>query len=73
MRVTEKGQVTIPQGIRQALGIRPGDEVEFVREGEHAILRRLERPDRVAKRLQAYRGAADAGMSTEQILELTRR
>ena len=30
MRVTEKGQVTIPKHIRGRLGIRPGSEVEFV-------------------------------------------
>lgn len=33
MRVTEKGQVTIPKDIRDHLGIEPGSEVEFVREG----------------------------------------
>ena len=73
MRVTEKGQVTIPQSIRHALGIRPGDEVEFECEDEHAIIRRTARPERVAERIAAYRGAADAGLSTEEILELTRR
>lgn len=31
-RVTSKGQVTIPKAIREELGIRPGDEVDFVRE-----------------------------------------
>lgn len=30
MRVTEKGQVTIPKPIREKLGIVPGSEVEFV-------------------------------------------
>ncbi len=29
MRITGKGQVTIPQHIRQAAGLRPNDEVEF--------------------------------------------
>lgn len=32
MRVTTKGQVTIPKEIRDHLGIKPGSEVEFVRE-----------------------------------------
>jgi AbrB family looped-hinge helix DNA binding protein len=31
-RVTTKGQVTIPKAIRDELGIRPGDEVDFVRD-----------------------------------------
>lgn len=30
-RVTSKGQVTIPKAVREDLGIRPGDEVDFVK------------------------------------------
>lgn len=42
MRVTEKGQVTIPLNVRRHLGIAPGSEVEFeLRDGE-AALRRIE-------------------------------
>ena len=33
MRVTQKGQVTIPLAIRRALGIRPGSDVDFERIG----------------------------------------
>jgi len=33
MRVTSKGQVTIPAGIRERFGFLPGAEVEFVVEG----------------------------------------
>ncbi len=29
-RVTTKGQVTIPKDVRDRLGLRPGDEIEFV-------------------------------------------
>ena len=36
MRVTSKGQVTIPKQIRDRLGIGPGSEVEFV-EREHGV------------------------------------
>jgi AbrB family looped-hinge helix DNA binding protein len=32
MRITTKGQVTIPQHIREKLGIPPATEVEFVEE-----------------------------------------
>ena len=42
MRVTEKGQVTIPRNIRRNLGISAGSEVEFVLQGDKAILRRTE-------------------------------
>lgn len=72
MRVTDKGQVTIPQPVRVALGIKPGDEVEFECAAEHAVLRRVAQRDRVAERIAAYRGSARGGLSTEEILELTR-
>ena len=29
-KITSKGQVTIPKGVRERLGLRPGDEIEFV-------------------------------------------
>ncbi len=73
MRVTEKGQVTIPQEIRESLGIRPGSEVAFTLEGDHARLERVRQPEVVAERLERYAGSADAGLSTEDILALTRR
>ena len=38
MRVTVKGQVTIPKSIRQDLGIEPGSEVEFVARGAAVVL-----------------------------------
>lgn len=73
MRVTEKGQVTIPQSIREAMGIVPGSEVLFELQGDHAVVRRIVRPEVVAERLERYAGSADAGMSTDEILALTRR
>jgi AbrB family looped-hinge helix DNA binding protein len=36
VRVTRKGQITIPREIRQRLGLEPGDEVEFVQD-DHGV------------------------------------
>jgi antitoxin PrlF len=72
MRVTEKGQVTIPQPIREAMGITAGSEVAFELVGDHAQLKRIARPEAVAERMERYAGSADAGMSTDEILKLTR-
>lgn len=36
--ITSKGQVTIPKDIRKALGLKAGDRVEFVADGDKAIL-----------------------------------
>lgn len=45
MRVTEKGQVTIPKEIRDRLGIVPGSEVDFVASGNGALLVRVDNPE----------------------------
>ncbi|MEP9372161.1 AbrB/MazE/SpoVT family DNA-binding domain-containing protein [Mesorhizobium sp. KR1-2] len=42
MRVTEKGQVTIPKEIRERLGIGPGSEVDFVERDSVVVLERRE-------------------------------
>ena len=38
--LTTRGQTTIPKPIREALGLQPGDRVEFTLEGDQAVLRR---------------------------------
>ncbi|MBK8456568.1 MAG: AbrB/MazE/SpoVT family DNA-binding domain-containing protein [Phyllobacteriaceae bacterium] len=56
MRVTEKGQVTIPKPIRDKLGIVPGSEVEFVDEGKVVRLenRRAGNPAKSADSFDAW-------------------
>lgn len=44
MRVTSKGQVTIPKEVRDKLGIQPGDDVGFREVGEAVIVERLSEP-----------------------------
>jgi AbrB family looped-hinge helix DNA binding protein len=39
-RVTSKGQVTVPKAVRDALGIKQGDEVVFRVHGNRAVLAR---------------------------------
>ena len=39
-KMTSKGQVTVPKAVREALGIREGDEVVFRVEGSRAVLAR---------------------------------
>jgi AbrB family looped-hinge helix DNA binding protein len=74
MRVTSKGQVTIPLGIRRRLGILPDTEVEFTVRGDAVILRRTGRGGRRGARLvRAMRGRATAGLTTDAIMALTRR
>jgi antitoxin PrlF len=71
VRVTQKGQVTIPLRVRRALGIHPGSDVEFELDEDGARL--LIDRDRAAEAIAAMRGAGEGQMSTEEILALTRR
>jgi antitoxin PrlF len=71
MRVTQKGQVTIPLQVRRALGIQPGSDVEFELDEQGARLR--VDSDRAAGEISRMRGAGEGEMSTEEILALTRR
>jgi len=74
MRVTAKGQVTIPQAIREALGLLPDSEVEFAVDGEVATIRKAAgRSRRGARVVERMRGMATVRMSTDEILALTRR
>jgi AbrB family looped-hinge helix DNA binding protein len=75
MRVTSKGQVTIPVEIRERLGLLPNSEVEFEVEG-NAVRIRKARGRRASSRgrslVQHLKGKATSGMTTEEIMALTR-
>lgn len=72
VRVTSKGQVTIPQGVRRRLGIVPGSEVEFeVADDGIRLVRRGESDG--AALVAAMRGRAGRASSTDEIMALTRR
>lgn len=70
MRVTTKGQVTIPQEVRKALGIDAGTEVDFELAGNGARL--VVDHAGAAEQVDRMRGAGDLQMSTEEILALSR-
>ena len=58
MRVTQKGQVTIPLEVRRALGIHPGSDVEFELDEQGA--RMLVDQHRAADEIERMRGSARA-------------
>ncbi|MBY0279329.1 AbrB/MazE/SpoVT family DNA-binding domain-containing protein [Candidatus Binatia bacterium] len=75
MRVTSKGQVTIPVEIRERLGLLPNSEVEFVVEGNAVRIRKARGPRRSGRGrsiVERMRGRATTGLSTDEILALTR-
>lgn len=72
MRVTTKGQVTIPQHIRDKLGITPATEVDFVEEKGRVFLVKLKRKKTANRKFAKLRGIADVKMTTDEIMALTR-
>lgn len=76
MRVTSKGQVTIPIEVREKLGILPNTEVQFEVHGNSARLVKVpakKAGGRGASAVARLRGSSDVKMSTDQILALTRK
>ncbi len=71
MRVTQKGQVTIPLAVRRALGIHPGSDVEFELEDNGARL--VVDQQLAAQEIARLRGAGAGELGTDEILALTRR
>ncbi len=73
MRITSKGQVTIPVDIRLKAGLLPNTEVEFVVRGQTVIVRKAEKVPRRGRQLLAVmRGKATTRLSTDEIMALTR-
>jgi antitoxin PrlF len=71
--VTRKGQVTIPKQVRDRLGIKPGNKVDFeVAEDGRAFLRRVETGAVKPSRFERMRGTATSGLTTEEIMALSR-
>jgi antitoxin PrlF len=82
-RLTSKGQVTIPKPIRDYLGLKPGANVEFGLGGDGRIVLKAEphvdartragrERQRMEKALAELRGHAKFGMTTDELMKLTR-
>ena len=75
MKVTTKGQVTIPQHIRRHLGVEPHAEVEFRIEDGVVVIVKASSKDggkAVKSKFEAYRGSRAQKLSTKEWMEATR-
>ncbi|MGH7805565.1 MAG: AbrB/MazE/SpoVT family DNA-binding domain-containing protein [Candidatus Binatia bacterium] len=73
MRITSKGQVTIPIEIRERLGLLPETEVEFAVDGSAVRIRRARASKgRGARLVERMRGRGSVRMTTDEIMALTR-
>lgn len=70
--VTSKGQVTIPKSVRNRLGIEPGSAVEFELAEDGRVVLVKVGGGQTPSRFKALRGRAGAGLSTDEIMALTR-
>lgn len=77
MKVTAKGQVTIPKRIRDMLGIQPGSKVAFTLAEDGSVTLSKCDEDHASRghpnRFAALRGSSSSGMSTDEIMSLMRR
>jgi AbrB family looped-hinge helix DNA binding protein len=76
MRITSKGQVTIPMDIREKLGLLPNTEVEFEIDRDAVRVKKAAgRQDRRARGralIEHMRGRGTGKLTTDQIMRLTR-
>lgn len=71
MRVTTKGQVTIPRNVRENLGIVPETEIDFIWDnGRYYIVKNKDAKQK--GKFAKFRGIAKAKMTTDEIMSLTR-
>jgi AbrB family looped-hinge helix DNA binding protein len=73
-RVTSKGQVTIPKAVRDRLRIKPGTAVDFelAADGRVFIVKTGRKPFARGSVFARLRGSAGPGMTTDEIMALTR-
>ncbi len=75
MRITSKGQVTIPAAIREQAGLLPHTEVDFEFDGTVVRIVRAaasKKESRGGLLVAHLKGRGDSGMSTDEIMALTR-
>lgn len=73
MRITSKGQITIPQQVRRELGLEPGDEVDIVvQDGVARIVPAAGPRTRGQRVVAALLGKGDVALSTDEIMAMTR-
>ena len=70
--ITIKGQVTIPKPVRERLGLKAGDDVKFELAPDGRVFIGKARGKAKPSRFARLRGRAGKGLSTDQIMSLTR-
>lgn len=80
MRITSKGQVTIPAAFREQFGLMPDTYVEFVPQGDKLTIRKAPKPkngretrgERAVRLLQEAGRKSRIKLTTDEIMKLMR-
>ncbi|MEA2220098.1 MAG: antitoxin PrlF [Solirubrobacteraceae bacterium] len=72
MRMTSKGQVTIPQELRDRFAMGPGAEVEVIATEDGALVRPVAHTGEGSRLVARLRDRADGGLSADDVLRMTR-
>lgn len=72
MKITSKGQITVPQEFRTQFGFLPGTDVEFIVDKTGLRLVKSKASQRGARVVERMRGRGDGKLSTAEIMKLTR-
>ena len=73
MKITSKGQVTIPHPLRMKFGLLPNTEVAFEEADDCVLIRpTISKRAQIEERLRKVRGVAGGGLNTDEVLRLTR-
>ncbi|MDR3265686.1 MAG: hypothetical protein LBT15_06725 [Synergistaceae bacterium] len=73
VRLTIKGQVTVPLRVRKYLEVGPRDEVSFLIDEGRVLLVKGEEPgDDLVKQLNKMKGSGNGRMTTDEIMQFTR-
>jgi AbrB family looped-hinge helix DNA binding protein len=70
-KMTTKGQVTIPKRLRNHLGLKPGSNIDFELAEDGRVFLKTH-PEVPESRFARLRGSAKPGMTTDELMRLTR-
>lgn len=71
-KMSTRGQIVIPESIRESLGLRTGTEFIVIKEGDHIILKLIRKPPQeelIALLDRAHAKAEELGVSEKDVLD----
>ena len=67
--ISTKGQVTIPKKIREKLGIKAGDIIEFIEENGLVYLQRKRSIEKEENKFRQFKGIIKSSITSDQFIK----